>query len=150
PTTAPFVASGSGIVHFQDVLNNAGNTLNLVGSGLFSFDQLARVNGGTISRLQGSRMLSGANATILDGVTVDFGVQFEGPWRVLNGLTLASDPSSTIRIGSDTAPATSGSLTFVGTQTLAGTGDVIFGLAAANVLAPQAGSTLTITPGITV
>jgi MBG domain (YGX type)/SdrD B-like domain/Putative Ig domain len=148
PTPSPYIASGSGVINFQANYTNTGNTLNLVGSGTFAFSQ--RIDGGTVNRLQGSRMTGSGNAT-LNGVTLDFGAELDGTWLVQNGLTLPSNPTSNLRIGSDTSsPLFTGNVTFVGSQTLGGTGDVIFGASVSNTLGPQAGSTLTIGPGITV
>ena len=87
----------------------------------------------------------------LDGVTtgadLDLATNDGATGTVEDGLTLIG--SATVRLG-NTAGSTTGSLSFSGTQTLGGTGTVLFGKKSGNLLSVSVGAMLTIGNDITI
>ncbi|MBI3847133.1 MAG: hypothetical protein HY292_21100 [Planctomycetes bacterium] len=136
----------AGTVQFVGTLDNANTNLVLdetTGSWVTVGDTAFPViNGGTVTVLPPAELI--VHAAVLDGVTIDgdLDLVLGGQVEVSNGLTLGG-----------TAPGLRGSftvhksLTFVGTQTLAGSGDLVFA-DVGHVEIPSA--TLTIGPDITV
>ncbi len=124
-------------------LSNSGNTLALSGPGTFSSS--GSIQGGTISVTGATPLkLSGT----VDGVTVNgnFAVSGNGGVTVQNGLTL----NGTATLGAASSNLY-GYLNFMGSQTLSGSGTVVFGQDSPNtLLVGQADTTLTIGSGITV
>jgi hypothetical protein len=102
------------------------------------------LTGGTIDTQTGAQIYGAA----LEGVTVNgnFTVADDNSLTVEAGLTL----NGTLLLG-DQSSDVYGYVNFSGTQTLGGTGTVVFGQFEPNMLfVSQAGTTLTIGPGITV
>ncbi len=141
-TLGAFGRSG-GTVNLTGTLTNIGTTLALNNTtGTWMLDG-GTIIGGTIST-SGTALLQGegsVNGVTLDG-TLDGNV-FGGSLTIINGLTLASGLVETTNIES---------LNFSGTQTLAGTGEVLFNGGnnpnnGINLLG--SGSVLTIGPNIT-
>ena len=124
----------------QTVINNSG-TITVDASGVLALG--GTIRGGSITTQAGSRI----HSTTLDGVTIngDFKVVGNSSVTVTNGLTLGG--TATLGEG-----GTYGLFNFSGTQTLSGTGSVVFGSAASrNMLRmTTAGTTLTIGPDVTV
>lgn len=145
-----FTRSG-GIVNLTGALNNTGTTLafttttgswNLVGG---------NITGGTVTEAAGAELtFTGSNGT-LAGVTfnnnLDLASVYGADVTVTGGLTLNG---ATVDVG-NAAGSTWGQLYFSGTQTLGGSGTVLFGKSGNNGVYETAGaSTLTIGSGITV
>ncbi len=130
-------------------VTNTGNTISVDGSGS-TVTLAGTITGGTVTETNGAVMSVIGGAT-MDGVTVngDLSINY-GAVTVEDGLTL--NGTATIAEGAN-------GLYFVGTQTLAGNGSVVFGsyayygggLVGYNYLYTDAAtSTLTIGPSITV
>ena len=122
--------------------SNTGNTLALTGPGTFASS--GTIQGGTVSVAAGTLLdLSGT----VDGVTVNGSFQVDGNNSVVveDGLTL----NGTATLGDSTG---FGLLYFEGTQTLGGSGTVVFGTFDTRnaLMVASAGTTLTIGAGITV
>ena len=122
--------------------SNTGNTLALTGPGTFASS--GTIQGGTVSVAAGTLLdLSGT----VDGVTVNGSFQVDGNNGVVveDGLTL----NGTATLGDSTG---FGLLYFEGTQTLGGSGTVVFGTFDTRnaLMVASAGTTLTIGAGITV
>ena len=131
--------------------SNSGNTLALTGPGTFSSS--GTIQGGTISVAAGTLL---SDSGTLDGVTVDgnWEVVSDNSVSVLDGLTI----NGTLTLGDS---STVGYLNFSGSQTLGGTGAVVFGSATYRtpyygytyyngLFVTTAGDTLTIGPSVTV
>ena len=124
------------------LFSNTGNTLALTGPGTFASS--GTIQGGTVSVAAGTLLdLSGT----VDGVTVNGSFQVDGNNSVVveDGLTL----NGTATLGDSTG---FGLLYFEGTQTLGGSGTVVFGTFDTRnaLMVASAGTTLTIGAGITV
>ncbi len=136
-------AGASSAFSITGSLSNSGNTLALSGPGTFTSSGL--IQGGTISVAAATRLeLSGT----VDGVTVDGNVTVSGNSGVTvqDGLTL----NGTATLGAASS-SVYGYMNFMGSQTLSGTGTVVFGQYSPNtLLLGQADTTLTIGSGITV
>jgi hypothetical protein len=104
------------------------------------------IAGGTVISTDGTKLVATQAGGTLDGVTVDADIDLaaaNASLSVDDGLTL----NGTADLGDPNSPA-SGTLTFNGDQTLAGTGRILFGQ---NGLLDVVGDTvLTIGPGITI
>jgi RHS repeat-associated protein len=104
--------------------------------------------GGTVSSTGGSELaLTNAGGT-LDGVTLDCNLdasQASGNAYVTDGLTL----NGTTSLG-DADGTTQGELFFTNTQTLSGTGSIVFGGNGGALYVESPATTLTIGPGITI
>src|SRR5262249_16613424 len=123
--------SSGGTVNLSGILNNSGLTQTLNGpwnllSGLVG----AKISGGTLNATAAGSLALGASQTAtLDGVTlaVDLSLDNASTLTVNNGLTLSGSTVHLIDQGNGVL------MTFVGTQSLAGNGQVNFeGLASGN------------------
>ncbi|HEV3298088.1 MAG TPA: malectin domain-containing carbohydrate-binding protein [Planctomycetaceae bacterium] len=133
--------------------NNTGTTLALgPATGTWNLEG-GTVHGGTVTESGGAVLnVVGAGAT-LNGLTIDGDLDMEqiggiygAAVSVVNGLTL----NGTLYIG-NTAGTTYGDLYFTNTETLAGTGRVVFGPNVNNLMELKASpATLTIGSGITI
>ena len=139
-------SSGSGTVTLQGVLDNTGATINLnqlTGSRRLSG---VTIKGGTINASGGAKLVLTSAGGTLDGVTLNGDLDLTAGSvyaNILNGLTL----NGTATFGYDAR------LLFNGTQTLGGTGTVVFqnlNNSAPSLVANANGMTLTLGPGITV
>ena len=130
---------------------NSGNTLALTGPGTFTSS--GTIQGGTISVAVGTLL---SESGTLDGATVDgnWEVVSDNAVSVLDGLTI----NGTLTLGDS---STVGYLNFSGSQTLGGTGAVVFGSTTYRtyyygytyyngLFVTTAGDTLTIGPSVTV
>jgi hypothetical protein len=144
-----------GAVNLVGTLDNTGTTLAL-SPATGSWDLVGgTVKNGTYAASGGAELVFTGSGGTLDGVTAASDLDLtQGPGQayafVADGLTLASN--ATVRLGN--APGTtSGQLDFTNTQTLGGSGTVLFGKSGSNSLranASGAGATLTVGPGVTV
>ena len=160
-------SAGSGTVTIPIRFNNLGGTIdvqagtvNLTGGGASTGGTYAVATGtvlnygGGTHTWSGSYTVSGAGTVLLSGGTLD-GATLNGNFTVTDntsvtvkdGLTL----NGTLTLGS-LSSSVYGSLNFVGSQTLGGTGTVIFGQYGSYdaLWVTTAGTTLTIGSGITV
>ena len=145
------ISSNGGLVDLTGTLNNAGSTLSL--NATTGSWRLAggTISGGTIATSGGAKLLATFSGT-LDGVTVNGDLDLVSnssmlQARITNGLTL----NGTAFVGTTSSIGYGSALSFKGTQSLSGTGTVVFGHASFNTLRLEdAGTTLTIGPGITV
>ncbi len=107
------------------------------------------INGGTIDLTSGATLVATGSGGTLDGVTVDGNIDLTAVGAnltITDGLTL----DGTAAVGAPSGNAY-GYLNFAGTQTLSGTGTVVFGQSIYNtLLVSEAATTLTIGPVITV
>ena len=111
------------------------------------------IAGGTISATDGAELVLTGSGGTLDGVTIGSGTPVDGTQNysratILDGLTL----DGTLNLGASDG-STYGQLYFTGTQTLDGTGSVVFGGSGGNGLFVQdngSAATLTIGSGITI
>ena len=141
-------AAGKVRIILSGVLDNTASTLSLFPA--IGPCEIAggKIVGGTISGADPAQLLYTSGT--IDGVTLSAGTVLKPTaasayLTVVNGLTL----NGLARIG--VPPAAPSSISFSGTQTLAGTGEVKFvSSSSGNVLAPSSGGTLTIGPGITI
>lgn len=146
------VTSTGGAVNLTGTLNNVGNTLTL-NAGTGSWNLLGgTIAGGTVATSGGSRLVATSSGGALSGVTLtgtfDLTVISGAYARVTGGLTLNG---GTVLIGNSSSIY--GVLSFDGgSQTLGGTGEVVFGGNIYNFLqaGPTAGSHLTIGPNVIV
>ena len=146
-----FTPSAGTTVNLTGTLDNTGTTLalnaatgswNLVGG---------TISGGTVTEAAGAELAFTTSGGTLAGVTFDNNLDLasvsDANVTVTDGLTL---DGATVFLG-DVAGATYGYLYFSGTQTLGGTGTVLFGKDASNALYETASAaTLTIAAGVTV
>ena len=133
--TSSFLLDGS--------FSNAADTLALTGPGTFTLS--GTIQGGTVSVAAGTNF---DDSGTLDGVTLDGNAVVSGNTgaTVQDGLTL----NGTLAVGSPSINLF-GYVEFSGTQTLGGTGTVVFGQSIDNALIVSApASALTIGPGVTV
>src|SRR5262249_23647378 len=139
-----------GLTRLNGTLENAGKTLTLDDNfGILSVEDNGTIKGGTVETVGGNALEVFHQTGILDAVvlrgTADLALPHTNfiELRVLNGLTL---DNGLIKL------AVSAPVSFVGTQTLGGTGSILFAdnstfNATTNaVLVPNAGTTLTIGP----
>ena len=142
-TAAPgTISSSGGTVNLTGTLNNSGNTLAL--SGLWDLSG-GTINGGTLTEAVGADFALTSSGGTLSGVTVDGSLDLtaSGAYAdVTNGLTL----NGTATLGADARLYFNG-----GSQTLGGTGTVVFNNASYQSLAIGTNNTtLTIGAGITI
>jgi hypothetical protein len=140
-----------GTVNLTGTLNNATATLALTAT-TGSWELLGgTISSGTVTEADGARLLLTNSGGTLSGVTLSNdldGTTNFGYATVINGLTL----NGTANLG-NSGGATTGYLYFSGTQTLDGTGSVVFGTSINNGLyftPGSIGTTLTIGSGVTI
>jgi hypothetical protein len=134
------IIRSGGSVRVTGLLNGAGGSLNLDAStGNWS------INGGTLRQLtvnsaDGALLLATSTAGLLDGVTLNCDLDVQtGSLNVTNGLIL----NGLMRVGNPTN-GFAGSVGFLGSQAISGTGSVLFGNNGCNSLRlTQGGTTLT-------
>src|SRR6185503_12154610 len=143
------------------VFNRSGGTTMLTGTldnggGPMALDATTGswvMNGGTLrstvlTATGGTQLIFGSGT--LDGVTVTGDLDLTGSGAnatVVNGLAL----NGTANLGNQTNANTWGYLNFDGSQTLSGSGAVVFGRHSCNLLrVATGGTTLTVEPGMTV
>lgn len=138
-----------GRLRLVGTLDNAGHHLTLHGDTNTLTLRGGTLLGGTLSLANGARLIGTPQDGRLDGVTLNGDLDltaFDSQLFVTNGLTL----NGTVALGHPSINWR-GALTFQGTQTLAGQGTVVFGLASCNVLrVATAGASLTLGPDLTV
>ena len=148
----PLLVSGdSFVVGPSGVLGNSGSTIALdANTGNLILDG-GTISGGTVTTADGTEVSIGvdSSSSTMDGVTLDGNLDLTtdgATLTILDGLTL--NGTATIGTPTDSLGST---MSFVGSQTLGGTGDVLFqGGSGADQVAIDSGSTLTIGTGITV
>jgi hypothetical protein len=123
------------------VLNGNTGSWNLSGGTL---------RGGTYSASGGAELVFTSQGGTLDGVTaasdLDLASESGASATITDGLTLQK---ATVHLG-NAAGSTYGSLNFPGSQTVGGTGTVLFGKSGANSVNAGYNTTLTLGPNITV
>jgi len=150
------IQATNGTVNLNGTLDNTGSTLVLGAEGGSWVLAGGTIRGGTLVATNGAELL--VQGGMLDGVTLDgvldVGNTYSGALlTVTNGLVL----NGTALLGSPTN-SNNGGLSFAGTQSLSGNGVVVFGTVSASgfsypgnaLFLADAGTTLTIAPGITV
>jgi|GEM_PF-3055088 len=161
------LSNTGGIIHITGSVNNTGTTLNLTTATTSSvsgstFNEPGPwyligggITGGAVTDSTGAYLTLTSTGTDLAGITVPTGsfidaTQFVNSHaNIINGIEL----DGTALLGSPTNNNTYGRLVFENSQTLSGTGSVIFGISTANFIeAANNGqvATLTIASGITV
>jgi len=139
-------ATGAGsVLRFDNNIDNSAGTIRSTNGGKV-VQAGVTVSGGTITNSSGgSYQIIGSGANFLSGVTVTGGSAVDmastaTTARVINGMTL----NGTVNVDSTSL------LNFEGTQTLAGSGSIVFGSAASNRIGVDGGNiTLTIASGVT-
>ncbi len=129
-----------GSVRVTGLLNGAGGTLNLdatTGNWSMSGGTLRQL---TINSADGALLAATSTAGLLDGVTLNCDMDVQaGSLNVTNGLVL----NGLMRVGNPTN-STLGTLGFLGSQAISGSGSVLFGNHGCNSLRlPLGGTTLT-------
>jgi hypothetical protein len=134
-------------------LDNTGATLalNNGSTGLWSI-QYGTLIGGTVAGTNGAALAFYSNNGTLNGVILNIDLDLTLDTRtaratLINGVTL----NGTAKLGNDSG-STSGTLIFQDTQTLNGTGTVLFGASSSNGLSVTgaAGATVDVGPNVTV
>jgi hypothetical protein len=141
----------SDTINLVGILSNGGATLAL-GTATGSWHLLGgEIEGGTVSETGGATLVMTASGGMLVGATVNGDLDLtqvnDAFAAVSGGLTL----NGTAYLGAASG-ATYGQLLFTGTETLSGTGTIVFGTYGANnaLRVNATSSTLTIGPGITI
>ena len=139
-----------GTVNLVGTLNNTGTTLALNGS-TGSWNLLGgTIRNGIVTEADGAELLFTSSGGVLDGVTadsdLDLATNYAAYVHLVNGLTLNS---ATVWLG-NAVNTTYGQMFFDTTETLGGTGKVVFGTSGSNGMYVGYWATLTIGPGITV
>jgi hypothetical protein len=150
-TGAQVQGFGSGnlvVIGQGGTLDNTGNTLTLTGSGNNVTLAGGTLKGGTVNASGGAKVVVTSAGGTLDGVTFNSDLDLtasNAAAAVVNGLTL----NGTATLGSSNTFA---SLAFNNTETLGGTGSVVFasGGSTAEQLRVAAGATLTIGAAFTI
>jgi hypothetical protein len=152
--------TSAGTVNLTGTLNNAGNTLTL-DDGAGNPNPVASwairggtISGGTVAVANGATLSGTTAGGTLDGLTLDGNITLTGSFgspgyvAVVNGLTLNGMATLTYAGGT----AGGGVLRFDTTESLLGTGTVDFSNNSTTnaIWLPNAGTALTIGPGITV
>ena len=124
-----FTNSG-GTVNLTGTLNNAGATLALSSTtGSWNLDG-GTISGGTVSATPGVELILTNNGGALSGVTIATGTVVDGTQNyyanasIYGGLTL----DGTLNLGGEYNNGNYAQLNFPGTQTLGGTGSIVFGI----------------------
>jgi RHS repeat-associated protein len=145
---ASFSRNG-GTVNLTGTLDNTGTTLALdATTGSWNLASGALKNG-TLSEAGGAELVFTPSGGTLDGVTADSDLDLTATGanvHIVDGLTLNN---ATVWLGNASGP-TYGQMFFDNTETLGGTGTVVFGKNGNNGVYADSGSTLTIGPGITI
>ncbi|HLJ97780.1 MAG TPA: CARDB domain-containing protein, partial [Gemmataceae bacterium] len=141
--------AGAGTIRLAGTLTNTGSTLTLDANTTGSWDwQTGSIIGGTLATANGAALIV-TNGGTLNGVTLagtlDMTQLAGSSVNVTNGLTL----NTTLNIGNSSG-TTYSQLNFLGTQTLGGSGSIVFGGNGNNVVSINGGNTLTIGNGILV
>jgi len=151
--TASCTITGSdGTINIKGTLNNTGSTFILDGS-VGKWNLLGgTIVGGTVSSTGGAQLFATQDGGVLKGVTLDAGLVIPVPYyngwvQVQDGLTLSQNGKIHLE-GSDWSPYEA-LLYFPGSQTLTGTGEVIFDAGGYKRICASDG-TLTIGSGVTV
>ena len=149
-----FMAGGT-TVFLTGTLTNSGTILSVNGLGrLWILNGGGTILGGTVLATNGASLIIGSGGATLNGVTLNGALDVGNYYNnvgvnITNGLVL----NGTALVGNPTNSA-NGGLSFYGTQSLTGSGTVVFGNCSSysyNTLrTPLASSTLTIGTGITV
>ncbi len=134
----------SGEVNIDGVLENTGSTLTLDNTaGSWQTVNGGTIHGGTVVAIGSNRLMMHYRGA-LDGVVYDGTLDVSnGSLTVTNGLIL----NGTLLVG---ASGTGASVTFDGTQTLGGTGIVVFGTSYSPFVFGSNNGTVTLAPTITV
>ena len=148
---ANFSRSG-GTVNLTGTLDNTGTTLAL-GATTGSWNLAGgTLTGGTLSESGGAELVFTSSGVTLDGVTADSDLDLatnnNANVHIVDGLTLSD---ATVYLG-NAAGSTYGQMFFDTTETLGGTGTVVFGKNGSNTLQTDNyynNVTLTVGPGIT-
>ena len=115
-----------GTVYFQGTLNNASTTLSLNDASLTYVLQGGTINGGIVALASGATLVGTSTGGTLSGVTfdgtLDLATNSGASVTVTGGLTL----NGTVDLG-NAAGTDDNQLHFVGAQTFAGNGTVVFG-----------------------
>ena len=140
-----------GTINLVGTLDDTGTGLNLdAATGSWNLAG-GTLKNGTYSASGGAELtFLGSNSSTLDGVTANSDLDFasNGAYvTVTNGLTLAG--GVTLQMG-NAAGSTASVLTFNGTQTLGGSGTVLFGSSPTNRFSLVGTGTLTLGRGITI
>ena len=140
-------AAGSAIL--SGVLNNSGASLDLSATGPNGLIQISggTIEGGTLQNLNAStsavQVAVGATA-FLDGVTLDQNMLVpQGTLEISGGLTMVGGHVITLGSGGNSI------LTYNGSQTIAGTGSLIFTGSSTDFIQQAAGGQLTLGSAIT-
>ncbi|HEV3084276.1 MAG TPA: Ig-like domain-containing protein [Gemmataceae bacterium] len=151
-STMGTIVSTGGVTNLTGTLANSGSTLNLnAATGSWLLDG-GTIDGGTVATAPGTALIatvfggSLANGVTLNGI-LDLTTTFNVTATVTGGLTLGS--GSVVQLGSNNGIYAQ--LNFDGgSQTLGGSGTVVFGTGSNNYLraGPTAGSFLTIGPNV--
>ena len=148
--------SSNGVLGLSGFLTNDNQSIILAGTNnALTLLSGGTIHGGTVVATNGNSLIISSGSGTLDGVTVngvlDAGNTYNGGGpNVTNGLTL----NGTALVGNPTN-GWWGTLWFYGSQTLSGNGTVVFGNQGSNpsynsLRVVNAGTTLTIGPGITI
>jgi len=144
-----FSSASGGAVVLVGTLDNTGRTLALTAAtGSLQVDG-GTVQGGRVETTGGAALVPQVELT-LDGVTLgsDFSVPDGAAVLVRNGLTL---DAVTVTLLDGTVPFIGPRIRFDATQTLGGSGDIVFGgTGDAGTVVAGSGTTLTIGAGITI
>ena len=137
----PFTLSGGALTVAGTLVAQSGNSF-VLGNGTLA---RATVAAGTTITQTGNGTLDGV--TIASGSTVQLGVGSFSTLSVRNGLTV----DGTVLVGDQDGTAYYSSLTFTSTQTIGGTGSIVFGNHASNTITTEGnGLTITLGPDLTV
>ena len=138
-----------GTVALIGTLSNSGNTLALTAATGSLTLSGGTIQGGTVTATGGAQLVATSSGGTLNGVTLDTNLNLTAPNAyvvVTNGLTL----NGTATIGGNGGNGFN-FLEFAGSQTLSGSGTVVFGSAGyTGLVVTQSNTTLTIGAGITV
>jgi hypothetical protein len=160
------ISLSNSIVSLTGTFDNTGTTLIVdPGNSIVGLSNGGTIKNGTVSANDPSKSLSIVGGT-LDGVTLAVGARQTGqsglPVKVRNGLTLVGGTSYSLAMSGQLPFGGFGglpevaSLLFNGTQTLSGSGELVFDVSTSltlnkppAIVLPTSGSTLTFGPGIT-
>jgi fibronectin-binding autotransporter adhesin len=143
----------AGTLQVSGTLDNTGNTFNL--DALGQIDLTGTLKGGTFTGSSNAFAASTGGTPTFDGVTLGSSFTYTGfnsapitPLNLTNGLTLLAGTTFTLQSNGNGTPPITTALSFTGSQTLAGSGTLVFDNKTVRVAATT--GTLTIAPGITI